>query len=208
MASQDYFSRELSVVMADFEPAAINAALAKFAKEQLREVITKGQAPDIYERYVNGVSGAPEEAVKAPGPIVYDFVNWAAIIGEVMAELRKRIIVKSGRYSNSFAVIANGSIVEDYKAIPASAEVIVFNTQPYTRKMESGALKTGAGHFERASSAMSRRYIGMFDFTFKYMDRAEGLAGGVPYILKRHGKRKDRLRGMPITYPSIVIRSL
>lgn len=207
MASQDFLSRELSLVPAEFEPDAINAALARFAKEQLRDVITKGQAPDVYERYVNGIMGAPEEAVKAPGPIVYDFVNWTAIIGEVMVELRKRIIVKSGRYRDGFAVIANGTVVEEYKAIPSSAEVIIFNVQPYTRKMESGALKKGAGHFERASSTMARRYVGMFEFEFRYMDRADGLAAGVPYILRRDGGRKDRMKGMPITYPSIVIRS-
>ena len=71
----DFFERDLMLATADLQPEAINKALAAFAREQLRDVIAKGQAPAIYERYVNGKIGIPEYMVKAPGPIIYDFVN-------------------------------------------------------------------------------------------------------------------------------------
>lgn len=208
MAVQDFFERDIMLATADFQPEAVNKALATFAKEQLREVIAKGQAPNRYDRYVNGVHGAPEEAVKAPGPIIYDFVNWGVVINETLIELKKKVPVKSGRYQRSFVVLVNGAIVEDYRTIPAGVEVIIFNTQPYTRKMESGHIKSGAGKIERVKPVMTSRYRDVFDFTFKYMDRSDGLAAGVPYILKRNGKRKDRQAGMPITYPSIIIKAI
>lgn len=206
----DFFERDLMLATADLQPEAINKALAAFAREQLRDVIAKGQAPAIYERYVNGKAGLSEDMVKAPGPIIYDFVNWSLVIRATIDDLKKRVPVKSGRYQGSFVVIVNGALVEDYKTIPADATVIVFNTQPYTRKLESGAIKSGKRHFERTKNTMARNpaYRAVFDFNMKFMDRNDAMISGVPYILKRDGGRKDRRAGMAITYPSIIIKAL
>ena len=207
----DFFERELMLATADLQPEAINKALAEFAREQLRDVIAKGQAPAIYERYVNGKAGLSEDMVKAPGPIIYDFVNWSLVIRATIGDLKKRVPVKSGRYQGSFVVIVNGALVEDYKTIPADATVIVFNTQPYTRKMENGVIGgRGEYHFRRTRDALEKRtpFRSVFSFETKYMNRNDVAISGVPYILKRDGGRKDRRAGMAITYPSIIIKAL
>jgi hypothetical protein len=44
-----------------------------FAETQLRFAQREGAASDVYARAVNGRLGAPANAVRAPGPIVYAF---------------------------------------------------------------------------------------------------------------------------------------
>ncbi|HBF30858.1 hypothetical protein [Rhizobium sp.] len=231
MASKmQFFERDLKLATAGLEPGAINAALAAFAKKELQRVISSGQASTTYERYVNGRSGAAEETVKAPGPIVYQFVNWPLLIRDAISELKTRVPVKSGRYAGGFMVIANQAVVRNYAAIPVNAEVIIINVRPYTRKMESGANKTGKRHFEATKNALASRFRGVFDVDFRYLSVSGGLQNGVPYILKvgararkaaqnnrssafRAGRealsvRKDRQAGMPITYPALIINAV
>lgn len=209
MASKmQFFERDLKLATAGLEPGAINAALAAFAKREVRRVISSGQASTTYERYVNGNVGAAEETVKAPGPIVYQFVNWPLLIRAAISELKTRVPVKSGRYANGFMVIANQAVVRDYAAIPVNAEVIIINARPYTRKMESGANGPGKRHFEATKNALASRFRGVFDVDFRYLSVAGGLQNGVPYILKRGGRRKDRQAGMPITYPALIINAV
>ena len=76
----EFFERDLRVATAGMEPEAINQAVAAFAKQEVRRLIAEGAASPEYERYVNGVAGAPEEAYRAPGAIVYEFTNWPLVI--------------------------------------------------------------------------------------------------------------------------------
>lgn len=203
----DTFDRQLVLATEELEPAKINAALARFARRELAKAIAAGASPQ-YERYVNGVKGAPESAVKAPGPIVYEFINWPIVINAALEELKKRSPRRSGRYINSFVVLANQEPVTDYSKIPADAEVIITNFQPYVRKIEVGANRTGKRMFDLSKIAMNRRFRGGFTFETRFLDIRSGVHPQIPYILKySQGRRKDRQAGMPITYPSIVINA-
>lgn len=204
----EYFERDLRLATAGLEPDQINKALAAFAKQEVRRVISSGQASPNYERYVNETKGLPEEAVRAPGAILYVFVNWSAVIREALEELRKRVPIKSGRYAGGFIVLANQMPVQSYQDIPMGAEVVILNARPFTRKMEVGANKTGRRHMENAKSALARRYRDVFAFDFKFLNVRPGIHPQVPYILKRSaGRRKDRQAGMAITYPAIIINA-
>jgi hypothetical protein len=208
MAGFDFFDRQLQLATADLEPAAINAALAKFARQEVAKAIAGGASP-VYDRFVNGREGLPEDAVHAPGPIVYEFINWPLIVGTALEELRRRVPSRSGRYAASFMVLANQAPVADFRSIPAEAEVIVFNTQPYTRKIEVGANKTGKKHFDLTRASLSRRFGAAFKFETRFLNIKTGVAPGVPYILKRsRTRRKDRAAGQALTYPAIVINAL
>lgn len=231
MARFEAFDRELRLATEGLEPDALNKALAAFAKREVRKLISSGQASANYERYVNNQPGLPEEAVVAPGPIVYDFVNWSAIIRTALEELQKRVPRKSGRYAGGFMVLANGHPVREYKAIPTEAEVIIFNTRPYTRKMEVGGNKTGAKHFDAVRRLLATRYRDVFEVgKVRFLDIGGGLHPDVPYILKgeaplvaakktrrssafRAGRAtlaRDQRRqaGMPIAYPAIIINAV
>lgn len=204
-----FIERELKLATADLSPERISKELAKFAKQSLAEVIRSGQGSPQYDRYVDGRKGAPEESVRHDGVIRYEFVHWPRVIEIALEELRKRVPRKTGRYAGSFVVLANQKVVVDYTSIPADAEVVIINAQPYTRKMEVGANKTGKKHFDRSELAFNRRFSGAFVARTMFLNVSSGLVPGVPYHLKRsQGRRKDRQAGMPVTYPALVINAV
>lgn len=211
----DAFDRELLLATAGLELGEVNKALAAFAKNSLADVLAGGAGPR-YERFVNGRHGAPEESVSAPGPIVYEFSLWEPIITFALAELRKRSPTKSGRFRNSFIVLANQKLVTDYDTIGPEDEVIVTNFQPYVRKAENGLLGTKRyAIFDGTKRALARtfgndgRNSAAFRFETKWLDFKSSVHAGMPYILKgSQGKRKDRQAGMAISYPAVVMNQV
>lgn len=217
------FERDIKVATVALEPRAIAAELARFARAEVAEAISAGEASKTYARFVNGRQGATEDQVVPPGPIVYVFTYWPTVIQTALTELRKRVPVRSGRYSGGFIVLVNGQIVTSYEAIPFDAEVVIFNVRPYTRKMEVGALGKGGGrsggpgegHFRKTRYLINQRFNGKFRCEDRFIAVSPGLAPGVPYILKgelqrrrtrdRSTRRPDRQPGMPITYPALAI---
>jgi hypothetical protein len=233
MAKFETFDRDLRLATEGLSQEAISADLAAFAKAELARAIQSGEGSPNYARFVDGIEGAPEESVTAPGPILYQFAWWEEIIETALAELIDRSPKKSGRYASSFVVLASQQVVTGYGDIPGGAEVIIFNAQPYTRKVEVGAMTMSVPprHFDRARQALVRRFgaNGAFRFQTQFLNVAKGLHPLVPYILKgqyagrrnaqlsaaragklQHGfvklqRRQDRDAGKPISYPAIVI---
>lgn len=230
MAGLEAFERDIKIATKGLKPDAINAALAKYAKEELARVIASGEASANYNRYVNNVPGAPGESVRVPGSILYVFSNWSLIIKDALAELQKRSPRVSGRFARSFIVIVNEKVVTDFAAIPVDAEVIITNFQPYVRRLESGRKVNGRKRriIDSARSVLASRYRDGFRFQTMYLDITVGVHADIPYILKGEyarlrrarianpaafagrsfPKRKDMEPGQPITYPSIVINVL
>jgi hypothetical protein len=230
MAGLEFFDRELRIATADLEPDAINAALAKFARQELAKANAGGASPE-YERYVNGRHGAVEETVQAPGPIVYEFINWPLIINAAVEELQKRSPrPRSGRFASSFIVIVGGSVTTDFRSIRLDAEVIITNFQPYVRKVEGGKRLGQKRVFDSTKNSLVRRFGSAFAFQTKFLNIGSGVHPEIPYILKGGGARRraaqnsrssafragreflatrsDRQPGQPISYPSIVINAL
>lgn len=233
MARLETFDREIRLATAGIEPEAINAELARFAKAELAKVIASGQGSSVYTRYVNGRFGAAEESVKAPGPILYEFAWWGPVIVAALAELVKRSPKKSGRYASSFVVLADGRPISSFEAILPGAEVIIFNAQPYTRKVETGGMvmTVPPRHFDGAELAMWRLYGRAAGFAFRtaFLSLPGGLHALVPYVLKgrsrtiharnvlsynvRNGRklrtapryRRDSRAGEKLTYPALIM---
>lgn len=227
MAGFEAFDREIRLATAGLEAKDISAALASFARQQLTDAISAGASP-VYNLYVNGRPANSEYEVEAPGPIVYEFALWEPVITFALDELRSRSPVKSGRFRSSFIVIAQQRVVEDYDAIPARAEVIITNFQPYIRKIEGGlGNQKGKRYqvFDGTKRALARRFgnegrntQAAFTFETKWLSISGGVHPGIPYILKGHqrlsagakayGRRKDREAGQPITYPAVVMNTV
>ncbi|WP_136617063.1 MULTISPECIES: hypothetical protein [Mesorhizobium] len=189
MARFDSFERDLKIATAGMEPAAISAALAKYARSELAKAIAAGASPQ-YDRYVNGVPGLAEEAVVAPGSILYVFSNWPLIINAALAELVKRSPRKSGRFAESFIVIVGGQPVTNYASIPSDAEVIITDFQPYIRKVEGGLLGVKRRRvFDGTKNAMNNRFRGAFGFEAKFLNIASGVHPMIPYVLKGGDQR-------------------
>ncbi|TPJ60826.1 hypothetical protein [Mesorhizobium sp. B2-6-1] len=206
MASFATFERDLKVATAGLEPAAINAAVAKFAREEIARVVASGEGSPNFDRYVNGRAGAAEESVQAPGPILYVFNWWADIITAALEELVKRSPRKSGRYARSFLVVVGGrTVVTDFTKLRGDAEVIIFNPQPYTRRIETGSmsLSVPARHFETARGALRRRFGNSYRVEMKFVEVPSGISTMAPYRL-RTGERA----GAMLTYPALVMNAL
>lgn len=202
------FKRELKLATADLEPDAINKALAAFARRSLAHVLSAGASPS-YDRIVNGRIGAAEESVQAPGPIVYEFSNWRLVVNAALDELKARSPRRSGRYQSSFLVIVGGrTVVTDFSKIRANAEVIILNAQPYTRKIEVGAMRMSVPeqHFEFARGALSRRFGKAFRIERKFVNVPEGIHPLMPYRLKgRRSRDKISRRDGLLSYPALVL---
>lgn len=214
MAGFDAFDREIRLATEGISEDSIGRELAKLAKRELARAIADGASP-IYERYVNSRPGVIEEEVIAPGPIVYEFALWEPVISFALDQLRKRSPVKTGQFRNSFIVIVGESIVTDFDAIPARAEVIITNFQPYVRKAEVGRLGIPARRiFDGTKRSLSARFGNQgrntpaaFRFETQFLSIGNGIHPSIPYVLKRSGRsrRKDRQAGQPITYPAIIL---
>lgn len=197
MARPQAFERELRVATAGIEPEAISKLLAQTARNALAEVQANGQAPRHYERVVNGRRGAAEESVIPPGPIVYEF-SWLPEIAEFALNFaRERSPVLSGRYKRSWFAMVNGTVVADLDAMPPEAELIITNDQPYSRKIDVGAMKMRVppGIAEDTRQAVMRRFGNIVQAERQFIN----LAGG--YVL-----REGRGAGTEVSYPAVVIR--
>lgn len=201
MARPQAFERELRLATADLAPAAIARHLAQFARRELAKAQSAGEAPDRYVRTVNGRRGASEESVIPPGPIVYEF-NWLPEIAVyALAFARERSPVRSGRFKRSWFLMAGGREVGDPESIPEGAEVILTNDQPYSRKIEVGAMRMRVppGIVEDTRQAVMRRFGNIVTAQKRFIP----LSGA--YVLRRGGQRKDRAEGKAISYPALVI---
>jgi len=238
MARFETFDRDIRLATAGLTDEAISREVALFAKTSLAELIRNGEASPSYTRFVNGREGAPEESFDVrsngtPGPILYEFSWWQEIITDALAGLVKRSPKRSGRYAASFVVLASQIPVTDYKAIGGGSEVIIFNAQPYTRKVEVGGMTMSVAphHFDATNAMLRRKYgtTGLFSIMTRFLNISSGIDPRVPYILKgqyagrynaqrkaikasakissakRLARRKDSDTGQPITYPAIVI---
>ncbi len=210
MGTFQTFDRDLVLATGHMAQEEISRELARFAKAELAKAIASGQGTAHYTRYVGGIEGAAEETVDAPGPILYRFAWWGVVVAAALAELVKRSPVRSGIYSRSFIVLADQQRVTKFDAIPAEAEVIIFNAQPYTRKIEVGAMQMSVPdwHFFEARKAMTRRFgaNGAFRFESRFLTIGGGIDPRVPYRLKRSsGRRRDRQAGSPLAYPALIM---
>lgn len=228
MAKFETFDRDLRLAVADLAPDRINAMLAQFAREQLAESIQRGEGSPAYKRYVNQREGAPETSVKAPGPIIYEFIWWKPVILFALAELQKRSPRKSGRFASSFIVISGGKMLTDFDDIPAEAEVVITNFQPYVRKAEAGLLGVARRRiFDGTKRMLNSRYREIVTAETRFLNITAGVHPEIPYTLKggaplraaaqssrssafRAGRRtlaprKDTAAGQALTYPSVVL---
>lgn len=226
--SLEFYARDLRLATEQLTGETISAELAKFAREELRKAVQAGEASDIFDRFVNAQRGLPEEAVIAPGPIIYVFNDWPVIIVSALGELQKRAPRRSGKFAASFIVIVKGRIVTDFRSIGADDEVIIANFQPYVRHAEAGNLGVPRRRlFDGTKRWLATRYRGVLSAETRFLSIQPGLHAQMPYILKTGGRvrlaaqnsrssafragrttlapRAGSMPGQPITYPAIIL---
>ncbi|MGE0425409.1 MAG: hypothetical protein AB7O88_24325 [Reyranellaceae bacterium] len=204
MPSAQSFERQLRIATAGLEPKAVSALLAKTARDALAEAIARGEASSVYTRVVNGRVGAPEESVIVPGPIVYRFNYLDDAVVYALAFCEARSPVLSGLYRRSWFALVDGAPWKEGTAIPADAEVVVTNDQPYHRKVEVGAMRMSVP--PRIVESARRALLSRFGRDLLRVEvRFIRLQGG--YILRRARRGRGRAKGTPITYPALIINA-
>lgn len=197
------FERTVSFAPGSGDAKWLEAELAAFAESERRAATNEGAATPVYLQAVNGRLGAPANAVRAPGPIVYSFEWLADATAFGLSWLRAAAPVRTGRYRRSFIVTADGRETKA-EAIGFAREVSVVNVQPYSRKIQVGAKGFTArrGLFDAAARRVNREFRGLIKARVVFLR----LSGA--YQLKAaQGRRRDRQRGGDVTYPALQLKS-
>lgn len=189
-------------------PAALSSHLAATAVQRRDALIARGDAPSVYATYVDGRQGVPETAVRPDGRIVYRFNVLGLAATFALAYCTSRSPVRSGRYRRAWAVIVDGKPWrDDLNDVPAGAEIMIVNPEPYARKIDTGAMKMSVppGIIEGARQT-TRRKFPTVNGARAFVKIPAGLLPGAPYTLKTtSGRRRDRQAGQQITYPALIL---
>lgn len=183
MARLGAVERDLKLVTAGLEPAAIRLQLAAFARTErdrvVREQSGRAGAEPAVRTFVNGAEGRAEDQVVPPGPIVYLFDYAREIVAFALARAREESPVASGAYRDAWFVLADGAKAEPDE-IPPGAEVYVVNDRPYARKIHVGGAQFSVppGIVERVRQAVLKTYGNVVSAEIRFIP----LQGG--YVLK------------------------
>lgn len=201
-------------------PAQLARVFAQAARQIRDDAIAAGDAPKRFATFVDGRAGAAEESVRTDGTgtILYKFSALADAAAFALAYVQARSPVDSGAYRNAWLVAVDGrkwpGALTD---IPAGAEVMIVNPEPYARKIDVGGMKMSVPPqiVENARQAVKSAYPAV-RAERAFVNLPPSLSAGinypVPWILQPRGKRsgfirRDNRAGMPITYPALILKA-
>lgn len=213
------FSRSTKVFIdSSLSPKAQSEFLAKVAKQGVADLIATKRAPPRYDRFVDGKKDAPEETVKPSGTISYVFEYLNDVIAFSIGYLRTRSPVRKGKYRDSFYVSVNGKAIlaTDFEGtdIGTSSEIIIYNSQPYARKVDVQLVgykklhfSTPADMFPECVQAVKSRFGNLVN-----VSRIRNVSFPGKYTLRRRQMRPRprqhlvlRHVGEPVETPGMVI---
>lgn len=178
-------------------PAAAKALLVDRARSGLAEFMSRQDVKPMVTLEVDGRPARSEDEVRPFGIIVYTFSRMREIVSFAMRTLEQLSPVRSGRYQKSWIVLA-GMRQVGMDELPANAPIMITNTQPYHRKIHTGAegfvAYANPGIVEKARQILLKRYRGRIKVWIEFTK----LHGG--YKLKKPPKT-----GQAVTYPTLVI---
>jgi len=206
MARLKFFEQDIRLkVAADLSPEAIARDLAAVAGRGLYEYMaTHPEKPD-YVQYVNGHKWRPLDQVVAPGPIVFEFNYLRQIALYGLAFLEARSPHGSGDYARHHFVMHDQARINPQSIPPDAEQIVLTNDSDYARKVHvinaMPKMKVPPLIFEDLRQAILARFGQVVEAQIHFLTLPWG------YVLRREAKsnRKDRQKGMAITYPAVVI---
>lgn len=188
--------------------AQLNRAVAEIAKGANAAIMQLEPRPLGFTRTVDGVRGAPEEAVKPNGLIVYQYQRLDAVIEFALEILRALSPVASGRYRGAHTVLINGAPVAWPAVVQSGDAVMISNAEPYARKIELGHMTMnvpGSDHvYQQAQQIVQSRFAAAARVNFAMVD-----VPAFSYWLRRSQRReKGRRAGAALTYPALQFTAL
>lgn len=175
---------------------ATHATIVQTAKREHGRIMAENGRPLPFTRYVDGVKGAPEEAVSARGVIQYDYHRLEEVVEFAMQCLFDFSPVLKDEYRRSHILLVNGVEARNLASWNPGDEVVITNPVPYSRKIEQGRMQMrvpGTDHvYERASIAVNRRFGNVAKTRFTYRSAL------LPYVAGGANRaERAALRGQP-----------
>lgn len=206
------FERIINLNLKTLPPKLAQETQVRIARHQLARVLGNGPDKPQYSLFVDGAPAVDENTVKPFGVITYIFVRFGQVGRFVLNTARDQSPVASGRYKRSWILVADRVQVEENSVPMNCEELILVNTQPYSRKIHvRGARLRGVppGIVERVRQIALRRFRATFNIDMKYITLAGGYKLKHNYIqTRKNGKRRLHTKaGEELTYPALVITS-
>lgn len=237
-ASLSALRRVITVDWPARQQAEARAHLLRIARQGHADIMAAqtaraGIAPDA-QAYANRPGQRNLDAVQLPGPIVFDYDYRREIVAEALRLLIEASPRQSGAYAAAHTVFIDGVPVAELPArIPESAEIMIVNPLPYTRRLEIGKTKSGRDFvlqvpnriYERVCKThLMPRYGNAARIEFDYVQLPDAYiakgrlspwyqttgAGGLGRRSRKAGKLHRRIRDQKLEaqrLPAIVITS-
>lgn len=197
------FEKNIRFALQDVFPPEFQKRHAEFARQVKQAYLKQHSVPPAVETFVDGRNGADENSVKPYGLIRYEFFHLAGM-GQMMLETaRAESPTASGKYRDSWFLMVDGKRTNE---IPADAkEIVLTNDQPYHRKLEVTTnvkklkLNRPPGIVQIVEQKLLREFGDNISVAVAFIDLPDA------YILITDRPRRDRRKGMRITYPAVIV---
>lgn len=190
---------------------ATRKAVISTAHREHRKVLNTDPRPGRWRQYVDGIEGAPFEAVQGAGVIVIDYQRLDIVAQFAMETLFDLSPVDSGEYRRRHTLFVDDTAVTNLKDWESGQEVSIANYLPYSRKIEIGAMKMrvpGTDHvYQQAEQIVRRRFGNIADirFTFRAVVNSALISGReannpdirYPALVLNDGRSPSRRRTAP-----------
>lgn len=201
--------RETFRIVAQKTVEATQRSLVATAKREHASIMATEPQPKSFARFVDGRQGAPEEAVKANGIIVYRYPRLDQVAQFAMETLFDLSPVLSGEYRLGHRLFLNGKEVRNLSDYKSGDDVAITNYLPYSRKIEVGSMTMRVPGTAMVYQQAQRKVIARFgnvasvDFTYRgLIGRASG-AGTLVNPLKAKGRAHNKSEAR---FPVLLIR--
>lgn len=122
---------------------ATHRLIVAVARQEHARVMTAEPRPDSFRRWVDGREGAPEEAVRPAGVIVYQYRRLEVVVRfalETLKELSPSGPPLGGHYREQHMLTVGGAPAVDLSGWRPGEEILISNPMPYSRKIELGTM--------------------------------------------------------------------
>jgi len=207
-------SRRINVLLeGKLSPAQLGRLAGNYAKQHHDAMVSSGQAPAIYQRFVNGIPDAPETSIRIapdhPGVILYKGTSLLAAATYALQICREKSVVGpgpygAGTYRESWVLFADGRPTSIEQFPPATEQAIVVNFAPYARRIEERRSRRPAFQVTQIASDATKARYGGIEVRRQFVT-LPGIPMGrakfqVPYVLQRPPRT-----GEVMLYPAVVI---
>lgn len=174
----DFVSHRIAIDVRGLANAVASRKIAEVAHERQAAVLAASDPKPEVKSWVDGVEGAPFEAVKPTGMILIRFLRFNVAFDWIWERLLYRSPYAPKRpnadppthYADEHRIFINGieakSVPRDLSGV---AEIVIANTTPYARKIERGlSLMAPDGVYEMVAREAKERFGTAVGIEFDY----------------------------------------